>query len=102
MEAAARSDDLQIRGGPLVGLAQARGPRRYEAAGKPIDSGGIDDAGRHAILAVSDAFVLWAVTEAKSTAKIPRTGEVVGISGDGTRVAYDDAGRVVVAAWDTG
>ena len=102
MEAAARSDDLQIRAAPLIGLVRGPGPRHYEAVGTPIEKGRLDRAGTRAILVTAAGLLLWDVAAGETVATLPRTGEVVAISGDGSTVAFDDHGRIVVAAWPSG
>ena len=102
MEAAARSDDLQIQAAPLIGLVRGPGPRRYESVGTPIEKGRLDRGGTRAILATAGGLVLWDVAAGRAVATLPHTGETVAISGDGSTVAFDDHGRIVIAGWPSG
>ncbi len=102
MEAAARSDDLQIQAAPLIGLVRGPGPRRYESVGTPIEKGRLDRGGKRAILATAGGLVLWDVAAGRAVATLPHTGETVAISGDGSTVAFDDHGRIVIAGWPSG
>lgn len=102
MEAASRSNDLQILAAPLIPLVHGPGPRRFEAVGTPIEEGRLDEAGQHAVLDVSGATLLWDVSAAAAVRTLERIGNQLAISGDGSKIARDDGGRVVVTTWADG
>ncbi len=102
MEAAARSDDLQIQAAPLIGLVRGPGPRHYESVGTPIEKGRLDRGGTRAILATASGLVLWDVAAGQAVATLPHTGETVAISGDGSTVVFDDHGQIAIAGWPSG
>jgi len=102
IEAAARSQDLQTRSTPLVGLTQGPGPRRFEIVGQPIEGGAIDDAGHRAILLIPNGVLLWDVDAGHAVATLPRTGGIVAMSSDGSTVAVGGSAGVDVGSWPSG
>jgi WD40 repeat protein len=99
MEAAARSDDLQLGGMPLVGLTQGPGPRRFEDVGQPVEEAALDGIGARAVLRARDGIVLWDVESGQTLATIPGSRAIVAMSGDGSTFALGEASGVAIHAW---
>ncbi len=101
MEAAARTDDLQLRAAPLIGFARGPGPRSFEAIGSALRGGRLDDAGVRAVLSTRDGVLLWDVVTGAKAGSLP-AAEAVGISGDGSTVATGADGELRIGPWPSG
>jgi WD40 repeat protein len=98
LEAAQRSDDLQVRGALLAGLTHGPGPRRIENVGQ-LDFAALDGAGHHAVLqGEGDHLVLWDVDIGREVGTLP-SSMAFAISRDGSTIAVAQQGAITFFSW---